>query len=266
MEKKIKLVASDMDGTLLDENGEVPPETFDLILALREKGIHFAASSGRRYDRLCMFFEPVKDKMDFVAANGAQVYAAGELIDREVYSHQSIKRLAKTVGKFEHLHLALFDRTKSFLLDDERAFVRECDKDLPNIERIWYLPTPDVNIIKASIYCDDGHVMDYAYALSRELGDDFVFAPSGSAWVDPIQRGVSKATGIQQVMDRYGIRREEVMAFGDSMNDYEIIRFAGTGCAMANARPALRAVADRVVGCNKDHAVQAELRKLLESA
>ena len=262
----IKLIASDMDGTLLNENGEVPPETFDLILALREKGIHFAASSGRRFDRLCMFFEPVRDQMDFVAANGAQVYAGGELVDREVFSHLGIKRLAKTVGMFEHLHLALFDRTKSFLLDDEDKFVRECDKDLPNIERIWYLPTPDVNIIKASIYCDDGHVMDYAYALSRELGDEFIFAPSGSAWVDPIQRGVSKATGIQQVMARYGIKREEVMAFGDSMNDYEILRFAGVGCAMANARPALRAVADRVVGYNHEQAVQQEMRKLLEQS
>lgn len=47
----VKLIASDMDGTLLDENGQVPPETYELILALREHGVHFAASSGRRYDR-----------------------------------------------------------------------------------------------------------------------------------------------------------------------------------------------------------------------
>ena len=48
----IKLIASDMDGTLLDEHSKVPPETFELIEALREKGVHFAVSSGRRYDRL----------------------------------------------------------------------------------------------------------------------------------------------------------------------------------------------------------------------
>ena len=53
-----KLIASDMDGTLLDENSQVPPETYELILALREHGVHFAASSGRRYDRLCEFFAP----------------------------------------------------------------------------------------------------------------------------------------------------------------------------------------------------------------
>ena len=123
----IKLIASDMDGTLLDEHSKVPPETFELIEALREKGVHFAVSSGRRYDRLCTFFEPVRDHMDFVASNGAQVYADGKLIDREVYSHLAIRELARVIEMFDNLHLALFDRTKSFLLDDESKFVREVD-------------------------------------------------------------------------------------------------------------------------------------------
>ncbi|MFR2951071.1 MAG: Cof-type HAD-IIB family hydrolase [Collinsella intestinalis] len=260
----VKLIASDMDGTLLDENGQVPPETFDLILALREHGVRFVASSGRRYDRLCDFFSPVKDRMDFVASNGAQVFADGVQIDREVYSHLAIRRLAKTVAMFPNMHLALFDRTKSYLLDDEDKFVREVDKDLPNVERIYELPSPQVSIIKASIFCDDGNVMDNAYVLQRELGGLFTFAPSGSSYIDAMQPGISKASGIAQVMEYHGIDASEVMAFGDAMNDYEIIRFVGTGCAMANGRPALRAVADRVIG-NVEHAVQSEMRRVLES-
>ena len=265
MTENIKLIASDMDGTLLDGNGQVPPETFDLIRALRSRGVHFAASSGRRYDRLCEFFAPVKDQMDFVASNGAQVYADGVQIDREVYFHLAIRRLAKTVSMFPNMHLALFDRTKSYLLDDEDKFVREVDKDLPNVERIYELPSPRVSIIKASIFCDDGNVMDNAYVLQRELGDLFTFAPSGSSYIDAMQPGISKASGIAQLMEHYGIEREEVMAFGDAMNDYEIIRFVGTGCAMANGRPALRAIADRVIGSNEEHAVQAEMRRILAS-
>lgn len=261
----VKLIASDMDGTLLDENGQVPPETFDLILALRERGVRFVASSGRRYDRLCDFFSPVKDRMDFVASNGAQVFADGAQIDREVYSHLSIRRLAKTVAMFPNMHLALFDRTKSYLLDDEDKFVREVDKDLPNVERIYELPSPQVSIIKASIFCDDGNVMDNAYVLQRELGGLFTFAPSGSSYIDAMQPGISKASGIAQVMEYHGIDASEVMAFGDAMNDYEIIRFVGTGCAMSNGRPALRAVADRVIGSNVEHAVQSEMRRVLES-
>lgn len=265
MTENIKLIASDMDGTLLDGNGCVPSETFELIRALRSRGVHFAASSGRRYDRLCEFFAPVKDQMDFVASNGAQVYADGVQIDREVYSHLAVRRLAKTVSMFPNMHLALFDRTKSYLLDDEDKFVREVDKDLPNVERIYELPSPRVSIIKASVFCDDGNVMDNAYVLQRELGDLFTFAPSGSSYIDAMQPGISKASGIAQLMEHYGIEREEVMAFGDAMNDYEIIRLVGTGCAMANGRPALRAIADRVIGSNEEHAVQAEMRRILAS-
>ena len=85
----IKLIATDMDGTLLDENSQVPEETFELIHALTEKGIHFCASSGRRYDELCAMFQPVKDEMDFVACNGTQVYADGRMLDRGVFSTPS---------------------------------------------------------------------------------------------------------------------------------------------------------------------------------
>ena len=261
----IKLIASDMDGTLLDDDSKVPEETYELISALAEKGVRFVASSGRRYDTLRWLFEPVADKMDYVASLGTQVYADGRLLDREVFSTLSVMRLFETTQLFDCLHLALYDATHTYLLNDQSSYIRELDKDLPNAERIWYLPEPDVSILKISIYCEDGHVMDYAYALSRELGDEFLFAPSGTHWIDALQRGVNKATGIEQVMAHHGITRDEVMAFGDSMNDYEIIRFVGTGCAMANGRPALKAVANRVIGYNYDQAVQGEMRKLLES-
>ena len=181
----IKLIASDMDGTLLDENAQVPEETYELIRKLRARGVSFAASSGRRYDTLCEFFAPVVDDMDFVASNGCQVYVDGVMVDREVYSHAAIKRLERTVLKFDCLHLVLFDRTSSFLYDDTDVYEREIDKDLPAPRRIYETPGPQVNIIKASVYCDDAtKTWDMAYALGRELADTFVMAPSGTKWID----------------------------------------------------------------------------------
>jgi Cof subfamily protein (haloacid dehalogenase superfamily) len=262
----IKLIASDMDGTLLDENSQVPPETYDLIRQLAAAGVHFAASSGRRFDTLCEFFEPVRDQMDFVASNGAQVYADGKMIDREVYSHASLKRLRRVVSMFDCLHLVMFDRTRSFLFDEESRYEREMDKDLPNAEVVLEAPGPEVNIIKASVYCDAcDQVMDMAYALDRELGDEFVFAPSGKKWIDAMQPNVTKATGIAQVMDHYGIGDDEVMAFGDAMNDYEILRMVGNSRAMDNARYAIKQVAREVIGTNVEHSVQRAMREVLSA-
>ena len=236
----LKLIASDMDGTMLDANECVPDGTYELILRLRERGVRFAATSGRRFDTLCELFEPIVDCMDFVASNGAQVIVEGELVDLEVFSHAAVKRLARVVDLFDTM-----------------------DKNLPNPVRVYAVPSPQVNILKASVYCDED-VMDMAYILTRELDDDFVFAPSGRKWIDVMQRGVSKATGVSQVLDAHGIRADEMTAFGDSMNDYEILRMAGTSVAMGNARYAIKQIADKVIGTNVDHGVQAELRRVLE--
>jgi Cof subfamily protein (haloacid dehalogenase superfamily) len=261
----IKLVASDMDGTLLDQDSRVPPETYDLIRALGRHGVHFCASSGRRYDTLCEFFAPVRDQMDFVASNGTQVYVDGRMVDREVYSTAALRQLQRSVGMFDCLHLAVFDKRVSYLLDEMASYERELDKDLPNAERASYVPGPEVSVIKASIYCDrDDVVMDMAYALQREMGSAFTFAPSGKRWIDVIPRGVSKATGLRQVMLAHGIEPSEVMAFGDAMNDYEILRMVGHSRAMGNGRYAIRQVADKVIGTNAEHSVQAEMRQLLE--
>lgn len=259
----IKLIASDMDGTLLDENKTVPPETYELITQLRALGVRFAASSGRRYDTLVQYFEPVADQMDFVASSGSQVFVDGTLRDKEIFSPAALRRLDAVVGMFDTLHLAVFDSHTTFELDDSFHYKPELDKDLPEPVVVGPLPAADVNIVKVSIYCDESP-MDMAYVLSRELEDDFVFAPSGHQWIDVMQRGVNKATGIQQVMDAHGITADEVMAFGDSMNDYEIIRMVGDGVAMENARYALKQVADRVIGSNAQHAVQQEMRRLID--
>ncbi len=258
----IKLIASDMDGTLLDGDGCVPQETYDLVRQLHDKGIRFVAASGRRYDTLAEHFQPVEGYVDFVASNGAQVVVDGRLVDLEVFSHASLCRLSQVVDLFDTLHLALFDETRSYLLDDEACFEREVDKNLPHAVRVFEVPSPETHILKASVYCDEG-VMDMAYALTRELGEDFVFAPSGHKWIDVMQRGVNKATGIKQVMAAHGVRADQVMAFGDSMNDYEILRMVGTSVAMGNARSAVKQIATKVIGTNVEHGMQRELRALL---
>ena len=261
----IRLIASDMDGTLLDEDSRVPEETFELIHRLAERGVRFVASSGRRYDTLRWFFGPVADEMDYVASLGTQVYADGRLLDREVFSTLSVLRLFETCQMFDCLHLALYDATHTYLLNDQSSYLRELDKDLPNAERVFDPPSPDVSIIKAAVCCElPDQLMDMAYVLERELSEWFTFLPSGSRWIDVVPRHVNKATGLEQVMRYWGIEPAEVMAFGDSMNDYAMLRYVGRPCVMDNARYAVKQVAQRVIGGNAEHAVQATMRELLD--
>lgn len=216
----IRLITSDMDGTLLDEHSQVPEGTFKLIAALQEKGIRFCAGSERRYDTLREFFGPIADQIDYVASAGTQVYAVGILLDYEVFSSRSVQRL----------------------------------------------PAPDVGIVKAAIcYERADDIMDMVYVLERELGDAFMFMPSGRTWIDVVPRGINKATGLQAVLAHYNIDPGDVLAFGDSMNDYAMLRYVGHPYVMGNARNALKHVAEKALGTNREQAVQAELRVLLEA-
>ena len=260
----IKIIAADMDGTLLDENSEVPEETFGLIHELHQRGIVFAASSGRRYNTLRWFFEPVKDEMDYVASLGTEVYAQGRMIGREVFSYAAIVSLFELCATFDCLHLAIYDDDHCYLMDDLTNYLRVADKDLPNAVVRADPPSPGTSVIKVGVCCDKpGQIMDMTYMLERELGDRLMFMPSGDKWIDITPIGVDKATGIQQLMHYYGVTAAEVMALGDSMNDYAILRFVGHPRVMANACYTLRKCWP-VVGSNADHAVQRALRDVLD--
>jgi len=260
----IKIIAADMDGTLLDENSEVPEETFGLIHELHQRGIIFAACSGRRYNTLRWLFEPVKDEMDYVASLGTEVYAQGRMIGREVFSYAAIVSLFELCATFDCLHLAIYDDDHCYLMDDLTNYLRVADKDLPNAVVRADPPSPGTSVIKVGVCCDKpGQIMDMTYMLERELGDRLMFMPSGDKWIDITPIGVDKATGIQQLMHYYGVTADEVMAFGDSMNDYAILRFVGHPQVMANACYTLRKCWP-VVGSNADHAVQRALRDVLD--
>lgn len=263
----IRLIASDMDGTLLDENSQVPEETFELIHALREKGVVFAASSGRRYRTLRKSFGPVADEMDYVASLGSVVYADGKLLDREVFSYGLVVKLCEIAAGYDCLHIALYDEESTYLLDDLSSYVRELDKDFPHYQCVDDPPGPETDIVKVAICCErPDDIMDMAYVLEREMGRFFTFMPSGLKWIDVTPNAVNKASGINQILRYRGIDPSEVMCFGDSMNDYQILRHVGRPMVMANSRYAVRQTPGAtIVKSNAEHGVQQAMRELLES-
>ena len=106
--------------------------------------------------------------------------------------------------------------------------------------------------------------MDMAMILEREMGDRLSFMPSGETWIDVVPRGVNKATGLEQIRRYYGISRDQIAVFGDSMNDYAMLRYAGNAYVMDNARYALKTIASKVIAPNTEQGVQKEMRRILE--
>ena len=126
---------------------------------------------------------------------------------------------------------------------------------------------PDKKIVKANVHVvgNPRRREDVRRLLSREFDAfDFVFPNPKAPLVDVLPKGWGKHRGVDYLRRELGLAPEEVVAFGDSMNDYAMLRFVGHPYVMGNARPALKQIACRVVGTNEEHAVQREMRRLLE--
>ena len=264
----IKLIASDMDGTLLDENGQVPEETYGLIEELHELGVRFCVSSGRSYPLLRENFAPVADIIDYVCSNGSEVHAGGELIGLEQMSNDGIRRLARIVNLFDAHHLAVVGEGGMFICDDsQEKFERLAatnPSEAPMLRAFELGCPPPGRVVNTGWLMTDlpEEMADLAYILNLEMGDEFPFNYT-SVGMDFSPKGVSKATGIRKVMEYHGLRRDEVVAYGDSMNDYEILRLVGHPVVVDNAFYAPTAVSERGVESNVRHGVQRDMARII---
>lgn len=264
----IRLVAADMDGTLLDASADVPPETMGLIRELADVGIRFSVSSGRRIDSLRETFAPVADAIDYISCNGTQVYAGAELVDRETLSRDAILRLSDLVDEFDCLHLTCAVGPTSYCLDrDQAKFDRFIEVHGSWTNYVQGRPAPGEQITLGVVICSDpAQIIDMAYLLNLEFGDDFVFQRTGDVAIDFTPKGVSKATGLTKLMRYHGISADEVLVWGDAMNDYDIMRTCGHPVAVGNALYVIQQIAERVIETNAEHGVQRDMRRLIDEA
>ena len=239
----IRLVASDIDGTLL-QNGaaEIPPEIFDHIRRLEEKGILFCPASGRQYTSLRRLFAPAADKIPFLCENGAVVYGPGN--PGPILSKTAMdRRLAETLSR----KIAALPGAEVLISGADTAYL--CPKAPDLEEKIrWFLgnrtavlPAPEdvpEDIIKVSAYCP-GNLEAVREALFPKWEAHFRCAVAGEAWLDFTL--ADKGLGLRRLCEALGIRLEEVMAFGDNYNDVSMLERAGRPYLMESAAPELKA-------------------------
>ncbi len=272
----IKLLACDMDGTVLDERSQIPPETFELVPALAEVGIHFCVSSGRRADTLHDFWGPIADDIDYIASNGTQVIYQGETLRDITFNYDDLVELHRFIRKIDCLCMMVHST-------DHRWWMRPRADLLSRMDG-WSVPDsamssdgtsyeqfaeqiPDEPIFKVlAVNSRPEAICDLVYSLTREMGDRFEFIPYAEDCIDITPKGISKASGLELLMGRYGLVRNEIAAFGDSMNDYEMMRFAGHSYAMENGVYLIKQLATDHLGTNVEHSVQREMARLLDEA
>ena len=260
----IKLVASDIDGTLLPEGtDQINPEIYDIIRKLKEKDILFAAASGRHYSGMVRLFEPVKYDIIFITENGAYVTCRGYTMLDQTLDWEDVKDWVKEVRRIPGA---------SFTMDTKEGFYSESKdpefldlvlkgyKSIMHVEEDVLATERSVN--KVALY----HKTDIA-RLSKDMISQWSgrlhCAISGEIWVDFLNKESNKGNAIRSIQKTLGILPEETMAFGDNFNDIEMLRSAGESYAVGNAAKAVKQEAKYVTDTNVNDGVLKVLRILL---
>lgn len=261
----IKLIASDIDGTLLPEGtAQINPEIFDVIRKLKEKDILFAAASGRHYTSMSKLFAPVEHDIIFITENGAYVCCRGYDMLEQVLEWDQVCQWVREVRQIPGA---------SFTLDTKEGFYTESsDSEFLDLIRNGYrskitvvddVLARELRINKVAVYRKE-NIQEIARIMIPRWEDRLHCTVSGDVWVDFMNKETNKGNAIRSIQKTLKISPDETMVFGDNHNDLEMIRSATESYAVGNAAEAVKKAARYVTDTNVNDGVLKVLRTLLE--
>lgn len=238
----VKLIASDIDGTLLLNGAKTIPEAFfQQANRLMDQGILVCAASGRQYTSLRRLFAPVADRMYFLCENGAAVFGPGgeaQLISKTVIDRELSLKLCREILDTPDCELLISGTNTSYVCpksDDYLPRLRDfTGNNITALEQPEDMPE---DFIKISAFRTKG-AEAIAPAFTARWQDALQVAIAGFGWLDFTL--ADKGTGIQALCAHLDICPEEVMAFGDNYNDVPMLEAVGCPYIMAHADAPLR--------------------------
>lgn len=258
-DKTIKMIAVDMDGTLLNDRKQLPADFLPLAEKLLARGIILVIASGRQYYNLLTYFGDFRDRFYFISDNGSLVYHQ----DKIVYSRTIPSAdIFKITAAFEHnlpdsfpilcgagsAYILSKENNPEFLLN-----ARMYHQRLETIADFAEAVAQD-SIGKIAVYdLKDAETGVYPFMLKHF--PHLNIALSGQHWIDIMQKGVSKGSAINFLQQKLGITPNQTMAFGDYLNDCELLRHAHYSYAMAGAHPELKKISRFTAPSNNDNGV-----------
>ncbi len=236
----IKLIASDLDGTILKNGAQELPDGFcDLVKRLKEQGIQFVAASGRQYYNLRLLFAPIENDIHYIAENGSLCVCDNQVISRGYIDRGLGLRIFQAVRKRSGCHCLLSCESACYTDSKDPAFIRHIREvvryDLRTVDNLDDVREP---FLKAAV-CDFTGADNIEAYFQKLFENEIKVVTSVTIWVDFIAPDANKGTALAVLAGRLGIRPEECMTFGDRYNDVEMLEFAGTSYAMADGAPGL---------------------------
>ncbi|GGN53518.1 HAD family hydrolase [Oceanobacillus indicireducens] len=241
--KDIKLIALDMDGTLLNDNQEVPERNRKAIEQALAKDVHVVLSTGRGFNTCYPYAVDLELPSYLITANGAEIWTMEkELLRRRKLESEMIEKLYNITTQVG---------AEMWMISTEGAFNGNFPNDFNKYE--W---------LKFGCHTDDQRKLDILIKEFSEF-EELELSNSLPMNIEVNARGVSKADALEFLCERIGITMDNVLACGDSLNDIKMIQGSGVGVAMGNAQEAIKKVADYESVTNNEGGVGEAIEKFV---
>lgn len=242
--RDIKLIALDIDGTLITKDHQISKKTKKAIEKALSRGVNVMLSTGRPPEKCHNYCDELKLTSYLITASGGEIWSPhGEIFERHLHEAELVQTLFKMGSELE-LNMWLISTTKVFengiYPDDFNAYD-------------W---------LKIGFFSDDAaKLTEMKHKLADYTGIEITNSHPTNIEVNP--EGVSKAAALIKVCKELGIRMDQVMAVGDSLNDYTMIEQSGLGIAMGNAQPEIKQIADFITESNEEDGVAVAIEKFV---
>jgi 5-amino-6-(5-phospho-D-ribitylamino)uracil phosphatase len=246
MTAKYRLLALDMDGTLLNDEQLITPKTVEWIKKAVEAGVHVCLSTGRAFRSALPYAEQLGLETPMVTVNGSEIWRAPhELYRRSLMDPQLIKKMHAMALEYDIWYWA-------YSLNEVHN-KRNWDGNVENHE--W---------LKFGYQTENDEIRHKVLMRLQDMGGlEITNSSPHNLEINPL--GVNKATGIKDVCKLLGIKMSQVVAVGDSLNDLAVIQQAGLGVAMGNAQETVKQEADVVVASNNNDGIAEVIQKYILS-
>ena len=261
----IKLIVSDIDGTLLEEGtNRLNPELLETILMLRKKGIQFAAASGRHQTSVRKTFDPILEKIFIVADNGAYLGCKNRHLFLYPLNRAMVFQMIEDVKAMSDLSIVISGADIAYMEKESDPYLEDWvvngyQYDLKLLENFHQIQE---DILKVALYRKEGVDAQYE-SFYKKYGGQVKLAISGRSWLDVIGLNVNKGEAVKTLQESLGIAPEETMVFGDQMNDLEMMKQAYYSFAVGNAREEVKKAARFQADTSGNNGVLKVLKQLL---
>ncbi|MEB8330575.1 HAD family hydrolase [Flavobacteriaceae bacterium KMM 6897] len=259
---KIRMVVTDMDGTLLNSDHEVSDRFFELFEELKKRDILFVAASGRQYNSIVHKLQPIKNEIIVIAENGGFAMQQDQELLSTPLEQGSIKTILESLENVRGAHAVLCGKRNAYLNGTSHEFLNKLKEYYSEYTVLEDIGTFEGEVLKIAVYHFESSEK-FIYPSVKHLEADLKVKISGENWLDLSHLNAHKGFALEQVQKKHNITKAETLVFGDYNNDLEMLALADYSFAMANAHPNVLKAANYRTKSNDENGVEHILEQLI---